>query len=221
MSETSSRALEVKTMTKLVIFGADHLLEDARRLAATTLGDAHIDVVELNAPDRFNFLFPDLSGWPVSEWRAFVAMDERGLNLSRTQLVAELKGKGYKLHKLVAPDAVIGAGVSLGENTFVGNRCVVGADSSLALNAFLGVGVQLGRNCSFGKSAYACDGAIMEDSVTISDFATIGSGAVIKMGAKIGRSSELRHRKIYSGEVPEKTFYIDVFSNAVSIIAPM
>lgn len=208
-------------MNKLVIFGADHLLEDARRLAAATLGVALVDVVELDAPDRFNFRLPDLSGWPASEWWAFVAMDERGLNLSRTQLVAELKGKGYKLQKLVAPDAVIGAGVSMGENTFVGNRCVVGASSKLGLNAFLNAGVQLGHNCIFGKSAYACDGAIIEDCVTISDFATIGSGALIKMGAKIGRSSELRHRRSYSGDIPEKTFYIDVFPNAVSIIAPM
>ena len=208
-------------MNKLVIFGADHLLEDARCLAATTLGDAHIDVVELSAPDRFNFLFPDLSGWPASEWQAFVALDERGLNLSRTQLVAELKGKGYKLQKLVAPDAIVGEGVSLGENTFVGNRCVVGAASRLGLNAFLNVGVQLGRNCVVGKSVYACDGAIIENNVTISDFSTIGSGALLKMGAKIGRSSELRHRRIYSGEIPERTFYIDAFPNAVSIVAPL
>ena len=208
-------------MDNLVIFGAGHMLEEALRLAAASLGETQVDQVELTTSDQFNFSLPDLAGWPASEWRAFVALDERGLNLSRTQVVAELKGRGYKLHKLVAPDAIVAAGVSLGENTWVSNRCVVGAGSRLGLNAFLNVGVQLGRNCVFGKSAYACDGAVIEDEVTISDFATIGSGAVVKTGAKIGRSSELRHRRAYSGVIPEKTFYIDVFPNAVSIISPM
>ena len=208
-------------MVNLVIFGAGHMLEEALRLAAASLGKTQVDQVELTTSDQFNFSLPDLAGWPASEWRAFVALDERGLNFSRTQIVAELKGRGYKLHKLVAPDAMIAAGVSLGENTLVSNRCVVGAGSRIGLNAFLNVGVQLGRNCVFGKSAYACDGAVIEEDVTISDFATIGSGAIVKRGAKIGRSSELRHRRAYSGEIPEKTFYIDVFPEPASIISPM
>jgi carbonic anhydrase/acetyltransferase-like protein (isoleucine patch superfamily) len=205
--------------TKLLIVGSGPVFEEAGQVAAS-LPDMHVETMELFAADRFNFEIPDLSAYPPDMWRLFIALDDRGLNMSRMQLVAVLKGRGYKLHRLVAPGAHVSASTIIGENTLILWGAAVGGNSKLGLNVVVGAGARVAGGCKIGNGVYLDVGCVVGREVELGDYVTVGVGAVVHDEAKIGRYCELRRPMTYRGRIPDKTFYLDVFENPVSIISP-
>ncbi len=205
----------------LLILGSGEVLESASRIAVATLSDWNVQVVELTAPDKFNFELPDLAAYPAESWMLFVALDDRGLNMSRVQLIAAIKGRGYKLQRLVDPGADVAPAASLGENALIERGAVVGHGSKLGLNVFVGARAQVGDGCTIGNSVFIYADALLENGCQLGDYVTVGGRAVVESGTKVGRYSELRRPLTYKGDIPPKTFYLEIFENPVRIIAPL
>ena len=101
-------------MQNLLILGEGETLSEAVRIAEQASDSFHVVALELQSADRYNFALPDLAQYGPDEWQAFVALDHRGLNMSRVQVVAQLKAVGYRLARLVSKNAVVGKDVYAG-----------------------------------------------------------------------------------------------------------
>lgn len=206
--------------TKLLIMGSGTMLLACGAIARAGQSYADVVVQELTATDNYNFPMPDMTAYPKEDWHVFVAIDERALNMSRTQLVSELKARGYKLAHLVAPDALLGENVMVGENCMVGRGCHIGHNTKIVFNSIVSDRVVIGDDCAVNKSCFIGRGALLDNNVTVADGSTVGADIHLQEGTKVGKSSELRHRKIYSGNIADKTFYLDIFPNPVVIVSP-
>jgi hypothetical protein len=207
--------------TQILIIGSGQILDEAVSIAEATHPIDAVHVLEIHAPDRFNFELPDLTAYPADHWRLFVAIDDRGLNLSRHQLVAGVKARGYKLAKLTAPEAQVSPTAVVGENALVGKGAIIQRNSKLKLNVFVRAWARVGEGCQIGNGAFIDIGATVGSDSELGDFVTVGAGVGVEANAKIGRYCELRRPRRYGGQIPDKTFYFDRFENPVSIISPL
>jgi hypothetical protein len=207
--------------SRLLVLGSGDILDEAAVIARTLYPEGAVEVMEIHAPDRFNFELPDLSAYPPSEWRAFMAIDDRGLNMSRHQMVAQIKARGYKLERLVAPDAQVSPSATLSENTLVSKGAIVQRNAKLGLNVFLLPWARVGEGSKLGNGVYVDIRGVVGRACEIGDYVSVGPGAEVASEAKVGRYCELRLPQTYKGQIPDKTFYFDRFENPVSIIAPL
>ncbi|MBV8060371.1 MAG: hypothetical protein JO126_09120 [Alphaproteobacteria bacterium] len=206
---------------KLIILGLGDAFAPIVSLAKTIPDFDDVQVCDLVTADGYTFSLPDMTAYPKEEWRAFVALDERGLNMARTQAVAELKLRGYKLATLVAPDAVLGADAVVGENCLVGRGAYIGDGTRVVFNSYISDRALVGNHCVINKSCFVGKGVTIDNKVVLADFVTLGTGVHLQEGTQVGKSSELRHRKSYGGTIADKTFYLDIFPNPVEIISPL
>ncbi|MGA4815641.1 acetyltransferase [Pseudomonas aeruginosa] len=77
--------------------------------------------------DTTSIVAPLLERYPAAESEVFVALDERAVNYARHKLIADIRLAGYRLFDIVSPQAIVGEGVRLLGNVFVGAGCVLAA----------------------------------------------------------------------------------------------
>lgn len=206
---------------QLLIIGSGQILDEAVSIAEATHPVGTVHALEIHAPDRFNFELPDLTPYPADQWRLFVAIDDRGLNLSRHQLVAGVKARGYKLAKLTASEAQVSPTAVVGENSLIGRGAIIQRNTNLKLNVFVRAWARVCENCQIGNGVFIDISATVGPESELGDFVTVGSGASVDANSKVGRYCELRRPRRYGGQIPDKTFYFDRFENPVSIISPL
>lgn len=207
--------------SKLVLLGEGESLQNARAVVEQAGTYADLVNIEIYAADGFNFILPDLADFSPADWEAFVALDQRGLNFSRTILVARLKSIGYRLARIVSANATILNNVNFGENVFIGAGTYVGSGCSIGLNTHIGNNSVVSERCLIAKHCFIGRGSILESEVTFDDNVTIGDGEFIQKGSHIGKYSELRQRGKYPKEIGRKTFFIPGFDRKISVISPL
>ena len=194
---------------QVLVLGEGDIFDQAVVIAEATHAPGAVQSMEISAPDGFNFELPDLSAYPPDQWALFLAIDDRGLNMSRHQLVAQAKARGYKLAKLIAPDAQVSASATVGENALIAKGAIIQRNCKLGLNIFVLPWARIGEDCKIRNGAYLDVGCSVGRASELGDYVTVGAGAVVAAGAKIGRYCELRLAQTYKGEIPDKTFYFD------------
>ncbi|MDF5810289.1 hypothetical protein P4123_30755 [Pseudomonas aeruginosa] len=121
---------------------------------------------------------------PAAESEVFVALDERAVNYARHKLIADIRLAGYRLFDIVSPQAIVGEGVRLLGNVFVGAGCVLAGPARIGTGSWLelpGPGGGLpGRTCST-LLAWRAVGTLVE----------IGQGSTLGAGSSVAR----RHRR--------------------------
>jgi UDP-3-O-[3-hydroxymyristoyl] glucosamine N-acyltransferase len=75
----------------------------------------------------------------------------------------------------VAPDAVLGPGVSIGPFAIVSAGAVVGARTTIHAHAVIGPGARLGDDCTVHAHASVREGVVIGNRVIVQDGAVIGS----------------------------------------------
>ncbi len=113
---------------------------------------------------------------PAGAFKALITVDDPRLALARLTALFD-PGPAYEagIHPtaVVAPDAELGEGVSIGPHTTVGPRCRIGARTVLLPNVTIGAGVEIGAECVFHS------GVRIEDRVRIGNRVIIHANAVI------------------------------------------
>ncbi|MGZ5050059.1 MAG: UDP-3-O-(3-hydroxymyristoyl)glucosamine N-acyltransferase [Methylobacter sp.] len=79
----------------------------------------------------------------------------------------------------IAPQAVLEANVTLGNELYIGPYAVIGEDSSIGDNSQIHAGAYIGRNAKIGKNCKIYPYAVIYDDVVIGDNVIIHSGAII------------------------------------------
>ena len=83
--------------------------------------------------------------------------------------------KGIHPTAIVAFDAVLGAGVSIGAYTVVGPRCRIGAGSTIMPHVTIGAEVTIGTQGLFHSGVRVGDRSVIGDRVIVHGNAVIGS----------------------------------------------
>lgn len=135
--------------------------------------------------------------FPPAEYGAFVAISYSKLNSVRTEKVAAMRRKGYRLTSYVSSRATTFPGFSPGSNAFIledntiqpfvqigenvtlwsGNH--IGHHSIIEDNVFLASQVVVSGNCRIKQRTFIGVNATLRDGVTIGERCIIGMGASI------------------------------------------
>ena len=91
----------------------------------------------------------------------------------------ELLHPGRIYNRRIAPQAVLAANVSLGEEIYIGPYAVIGADASLGDGTEIHAGAYIGNNVKIGKNCRIYPYAVIYDDVVVGNNVIIHSGAII------------------------------------------
>ena len=176
-------------MKQAIIVGEGRALERADSTARER-GLEH-RVLELNAADRHNFdIAPLLERYPAAESEVFVALDERAVNYARHKLIADIRLAGYRLFDIVSPQAIVGEGVRLLGNVFVGAGCVLAGRARIGTGSWLELQVLVEEDCRVGTCSTLLAGVQLGRRVEIGQGSTLGAGSVALADTRVGRHCE-------------------------------
>lgn len=137
------------------------------------------------------------SEFPPARFGAFVAISYSGLNALRTDKVAAMTSKGYKMTSYVSSRASIFPGTQPGPNAFIledntiqpfvqigtnvtlwsGNH--IGHHSIIEDNVFLASHIVVSGNCRIMQRSFVGVNATLRDGITVGERCVIGAGAII------------------------------------------
>ena len=159
--------------------------------------------------------------FPMTEYKAFVAIPYTNFNRLRTRLYMEMKNKGYAFVSYISSKAFVWRNVTVGENCFifennvlqhhvhVGNNVIlwsgnhIGHRSVIKDNCFISSHVVIAGNCEIGENCF------LGINSSVNDETKIGKDCLIASGALINKDTE--EGKMYAG-VPAKALAKDSYS---------
>lgn len=192
-------------MSEIVIFGAGQIAEladfyfahdSSENVAAFVVDGAY------KKEDRFCgkpvvALEEIETEFPPARFGAFVAISYSKLNALRTDKVAAMMSKGYKLTSYVSSRASIFPGTQPGPNAFIledntiqpfvqiganvtlwsGNH--IGHHSIIEDNVFLASHIVVSGNCRIKQRSFVGVNATLRDGITVGERCVVGAGAII------------------------------------------
>lgn len=148
--------------------------------------------------------FEEISSvFPPNQVDVFVAITSVARNQARTRIFRACKAMGYYCASFIHPSAIIGYGVTIGENVFimeqvsvqycvqVGNNCVIwegcvlSHSGKIGDNCWIAPGVTLAGFCNIGENCFLGVGSVYRDGIYIAADTMVGAGAVIVKDIKL------------------------------------
>lgn len=108
-----------------------------------------------------------------------------GNNAVRRQVTKNLQAKGATLATVIAPDAIIGAGVQIGAGTVVLSGSIVNTGSVIDEGVLLNTSSVLDHDCRVGAFSHIAVGAKLSGSVYIGENTWIDAGVAVKPNVRI------------------------------------
>jgi UDP-3-O-[3-hydroxymyristoyl] glucosamine N-acyltransferase len=137
---------------------------------------------------------------------AFVAADAYFLNFHRLELMSIVRGRGIVMPALVERGAIVGAGVKILDNTWIGAGAVIQPGCRIGFNVVIGPGAIIGGGAEIGQSAYIDAGVTVGHGARIGSKATLGLGVIIGHGVRIGALCVIDRPGRIEADVADKTF---------------
>lgn len=193
-------------MQTLIVFGAgghakvvlDALLRDGREVVGLVDDDPA-------APGR------RVLGLPVLGTRAVLPHDHPdaaivpaiGVNRARAALMDWLAAEGLPIASAIHPRAVVGAGVELGDGTFLAAGAIVNPDTRLGAGTIVNTGASVDHDCVIGRAAHIAPGARLCGGVSVGEETLIGTGAIVIPGVRIGARALIGAGSVVIRDVPD------------------
>ena len=183
-------------MRKLVIFGTRAFAEVAhyyftreagRCVAAFTVDGAYLEASSFRGLPVVPFEEVERR-FPPSEHEVFVAVGYHGMNRQRSDRMAAVEAKGYRLASFVSAradtpdDFVVEPNVMIMERVFLQPFVEVGRGSILWSTTRVGFRTRIGAYCWV-----VCP--IFGESVELGDYSFVGLNAILGPGIKIGSAN--------------------------------
>jgi UDP-3-O-[3-hydroxymyristoyl] glucosamine N-acyltransferase len=147
-----------------------------------------------------------LDGVELAGATAFVAGDAHFLNFRRLELVDVLRERGVAMPPLVERGAIVGAGVEILENTWIGAGAIIQPGGRIGANAAIGAGAIVGGFAEIGESAFVDAGVTIGHGAKIGKQATLGLGVIVGHGVGIGELCVIDKPGRIDADVAAKTF---------------
>lgn len=219
----------LKNGGKLVIIGAGELAEIAYEYFTY---DSPYEIVAFCA-DRDHIkkdtlydlpvvAFEDIHEiYPVTDYKAFVAVPYSNFNRLRTRFYRQAKSRGYEFVSYVSSNAFVWRNVTIGENCFIfennvlqhhvhiGNNVIlwsgnhVGHRSVIKDNCFLSSHVVIAGGCEIGENCFLGINSTINDETKVAKDCFIASGSLVIKDTEEG--------KMYKGS-PAKASSVDTYT---------
>jgi sugar O-acyltransferase (sialic acid O-acetyltransferase NeuD family) len=136
---------------------------------------------------------------------AFVGIGGATLPDTRIRIFSLLKDAGFSLPPLVDPSAHLGAGVKLGEATYVLPAAMLGPRCRIGSNVIVNSGSIVAHDCVIEDHVHLTPGAILAGNVTVGERSVIGMGASVLFGCSVGRNCLVHNTVSVVLNVPDDT----------------
>lgn len=123
---------------------------------------------------------------PPAQCDLYIAIGYNGVNEGRRSKYVEAKAKGYTLASYVHASAVVASGVSVGENTFIGELAVVKPFATLGCNLQMGAHAHVGHNAVVRDHVFLAAGCKLLGVVDIGECCFIGGNATVRDHVTVG-----------------------------------
>jgi sugar O-acyltransferase (sialic acid O-acetyltransferase NeuD family) len=117
----------------------------------------------------------------------FVAMQWNRLNKDRKDLYLNLKQKGYKFGTLISPNAIIQAGVKVGENCWISDNVVIESSCNIERNVFVKSNVWIGHLSEVKQHSFIGACSVIGGEVIIEEQCFVGMGSIVFNQINIGK----------------------------------
>jgi UDP-3-O-[3-hydroxymyristoyl] glucosamine N-acyltransferase len=203
----------------VIIVGSGSIIDTCAAVLAAR--GAKVRTLQCERVDGAGFDLQPLVDYPAHEWQAFAAVGNDLLNLMRLGLMAELRGAGYHIARVISQRACVPDDWGTGENVFVDDGAVIGTGASVRHNVFIGAGAKVGAGAKLGHSIWIGPGAILGPGCMVGDGTIISAGAIVHEGVSVGRQCDLGIAREFRADVPDRTFFAEGFDGSVRIHSPI
>ncbi len=162
--------------------------------------------VELDGKAGQAALAAALDALDLLDATAFVAADAHFLNFRRMELVDVLRERGIAMPPLVERGAIVGAGVEIRDNTWIGAGAIIQPGSRIGANVTIGPGAIVGGYAEIGESAFVDAGVTVGHGAKIGKQVTLGLGVVVGHGVDIGDLCVIDKPVRIAADLAAKTF---------------
>jgi sugar O-acyltransferase (sialic acid O-acetyltransferase NeuD family) len=123
---------------------------------------------------------------PPDRFDLYIAIGYNGVNEGRRSKYVEAKAKGYTLASYVHASAVVASGVSIGDNTFIGELTVIKPFATLGCDLQMGAQVHVGHDAVVRDHAFLAASCKLLGAVDIGECCFIGANAVVRDHVTVG-----------------------------------
>lgn len=186
---------------RIVIFGAGGFGREIREPLLRCLQAAQDSRVVVFAEDE-----PTGEAIPSSE---IVAEDEVLIALGSSAARREVAGRIAGVpSRLIAPTALIGSRVSIGEGAVFCDHTMVTCDARIGRHFQCNIYSYVAHDCVIGDFVTFAPRVSCNGNVRIGDGSYIGTGAVIRPGVTIGREVTVGMGAVVTKDVPDGAVYV-------------
>jgi UDP-3-O-[3-hydroxymyristoyl] glucosamine N-acyltransferase len=176
--------------------------------------ETELRVLDMDAPDSQ----ATLENIDPLAATAFVAADAYFLNFHRLELMSVVRARGIAMPALVERGAIVGAGVKIPDNTWIGAGAIIQPGGRIGFNAVIGPGAIVGGGSEIGQSAFIEAGVTVGHGAKIGKQATLGLGVTIGHGVEIGALCVIDKPGRYEANIAAKTFIQTTHAHPMVIV---
>ena len=163
--------------------------------------------IEVPQHEDYSFDLRLLDDINPAENAMFIAIDERFGNFKRMELMQAAMERGFKLEPFIHSSASLGFGVVIGLNVFVGAKAIIEVGSRIDFNTVILSGATVGAHSRIKASSWIESGVQLGAHVEIGAHGIVRMGVSVCSGVKVGKNCELGWPRMYSEDIPKKTFF--------------
>lgn len=161
-----------------------------------------------------------LAQWSPQSHELFIAVDSNALNHARLEMYGRARLRGFRMRSLVHRSAVLGTGVKLADNVWVGPGALLGPSCQIASNTLIGAGVRLDAGVRVAAHCWIGPGARVGQHVSLDSHVVLGADVVLQEHTELGRYVLLEQPGPWHGVLPSGTFWEARARSAARIIGP-
>lgn len=133
--------------------------------------------------------------------------DEVVFAIQNSRVRALLAGRPYRFGSVIAPTAVMGTGVEIGEGAILCDFSMVTADARIGRHFHANIYSYVAHDCVVGDFVTLAPKACINGNVVLEDHVYVGAGAVLKQGVpgkplRIGAGAVIGMGAVVTKDVP-------------------
>ena len=143
----------------------------------------------------------------VTEYDMFVAIGDGAV---RRRIMEKLLTKGAKMATLIAPDAVIGADVQIGEGTVIMPGAIINTGTVIGKGVVVNTSSSADHDCTIEDYCHVAVGAHLCGTVHIQEQTWIGAGATVINNIRICSGCMIGAGAVVVKDIDEQGTYMGV-----------
>ncbi len=147
---------------------------------------------------------------PDRQLSVVIAVADSGV---RRKLASRVSDAGLLAGRLIAPTAILGVGVSLGEGAIVCDFAMITASARVGRHFQANIYAYVAHDCRVGDFVTLAPKACVNGNVVLEDDVYVGTGALIRQGAPgrplvIGKGATIGMGAVVTRDVPPGTIVV-------------